>query len=92
MHVQRPSKYPQTALKKIISYFHRVDSYVYAGYVSIEIGHSLLKTQEMLDHLVENNMIRMLSTDEKNILQIEHKNNVYVLVEKASISKVDVEL
>jgi hypothetical protein len=78
---------PQTALEKIIRYFHRATKPVYMGFVSAEIGFSLERTQLMLDTLVDEKIIRRLSEDDKKAMKIDVRANVYVLIERPHPSK-----
>lgn len=75
------------ALEKIIRYFHRMNSPLYLGYISIEIGHSIEQTQEMVDNLIEAGVIRALSIDEKRQKNIDEDANIYSLVSMAQLSK-----
>jgi len=78
---------PRSALEKIIRYFHRMNSPLYLGYISIEIGHSIEETQEMIDDLVVSGVIRALSIDEKRQKNIAEDANIYSLVSIAQLSK-----
>jgi hypothetical protein len=62
---------------------------LYLGYVSIEIGHSLKQTQEMINLLIESGVLKSLSLEEKKKSNINVEGIVYQLVEKAQISKAD---
>lgn len=78
---------PQRALEKIVGYFHRVDRPVYLGYVALEIGYSLDQTQAMCEALHDAGVLRPLTTEEKQSLQIDVRGNLWVLVERAHPSK-----
>lgn len=78
---------PRAALQKIVGYFHRVDRPLYMGYVSLEIGYSLDQTEAMLVALSDVGIVRQLSVDELKAMKVDVRANMWVLVEKASISK-----
>lgn len=80
-------RYPQAALEKIVRYFHRLDSPLYTGYVSIEIGYSIKQTEEMIDHLIESGVLKRLTDDEKKMNNIDVCGSVCSLVNKAKISR-----
>lgn len=74
---QRP---PQKVLEIIMGCFRRYSSPLYLGIVSVEIGWSLARTQEMFDELIEQGLIRHATLDEKTAKKMYHDANVYVLL------------
>jgi hypothetical protein len=70
----------QAVLEIIVAYMKRVNGPVYMGFVSLEVGWSLARTQEMLDLLEERGVIKRMSDEEKSAVSIPQCANVYVLV------------
>jgi hypothetical protein len=75
--------HPPAALEKIVSYFHRVTRPVYVGFVSVEIGYSLERTEAMMALLADAGVIRPLTTDEKASLRIVPSYHVWALAKRA---------
>jgi hypothetical protein len=72
--------YPQTALERILGCLKRVDSPIYMGHISVEIGFSLAQTQAMLEHLEEKGLVRNLTVDELKQQRFDVRANIWVLV------------
>ncbi len=75
--------HPPAALEKIVSYFRRVTCPVYVGFVSVEIGYSLERTEAMMAALADAGVIRPLTTDEKVSLRIVPSCHVWALAKRA---------
>ena len=72
---------PSEALEKIVSCFHRSNKALYLGQVALEIGWSLERTQQMIELLVEDNVLRPATEDEKQRVNLSSHAVIYVLVE-----------
>lgn len=70
-----------------MSHFHRVATPVYVGILSLEIGWSLARTEEMLQHLQEQKLLRPMTSEEKKSKKISDEANLWVLTGKAELSK-----
>jgi hypothetical protein len=77
----------QAVLQKILAYFHRVNRPVYLGFVAIEIGYGLDKTQAMCEALRDAGALRQMTTEEKRSQQIDVRGNLWVLIDAAHPSK-----
>jgi hypothetical protein len=75
-------------IARVVSYFNRSEHPVWLGQVALDIGHSLERTQQLFDDLVEQGVIRRMTGEEKAKAKIEQVANVYVLVGKPHPSKV----
>lgn len=80
-------KPPQKVLEIIVRHFHRVGRPVYMGIVSLEIGWSLARTQEMFDDLTDKGVIRPMTEAEKLAAKLPIVANTYVLTERPMLSK-----
>lgn len=80
-------KPPTAALEIIERYFNRVARPVYLGTISLEIRWSLARTQEMLEHLTDEGIVRPLTDDEKFSSGFPVEANIYVLVGEPKLSK-----
>jgi len=81
------NKFPHVALEIIESYFNRVAQPVYLGTISLEIGWSLARTQEMFDYLHDIGTIRPMKTSEKFAAGLPSLANVYILTTKPVLAK-----
>lgn len=81
---QRP---PQKALEIITSYMNRVTYPVYLGYLSLEAGYSLARTEEMMNLLEDEGVVHKLTTEELRRSGFREVANVYALVGKPQLSK-----
>jgi hypothetical protein len=77
---------PQAVLRIIEGYFHRAARPLYLGIVSLYIGWSLDRTQEMLDVLVTRGVIRPATDDEKLAQGFATDGIVYTLVGRPSLA------
>jgi hypothetical protein len=73
---QRP---PQKALEIIVGYMNRVNHPVYLGYVALEIGYSLARTEEMLALLEDQGVVHRLEHAELRASGFRGDANVYGL-------------
>jgi len=78
------TKPPQRALEIITDYLDRVASPTYLGAISLEVGWSLARTQEMVTVLVERGLTRELSVGEKRAMGAGEDHLIYVRVTKAA--------
>jgi hypothetical protein len=75
---------PQAALRIIEAYFNRVARPVYLGIVSLQVGWSLDRTQEMIDVLVAQGVVRPATPEEKREWGFAADGIVYTLYGPAS--------
>jgi len=75
---------PPRALEIIIGHFDRVACPTYLGAISLEVGWSLARTQEMVTVLVHQGLVRELSIDEKRAMGGDADHTIYVRVSKAA--------
>ena len=80
-------KPPPKVLEIIMRLFHRLAHPLYLGIVSLEIGWSLARTQEMLNHLEDRGIVRPMTKEEKGTSGYPEDANLYVLIEKPQLSK-----
>jgi hypothetical protein len=80
-------KPPPKALELIIRLFHKATHPLFLGIVSLEVGWSLARTQEMFNLLASEKTIRRATAKEKAEFGLRPDANVYVLVGKAEASK-----
>jgi hypothetical protein len=78
---------PQKALEIIVGYMHRVAHPLYLGYISLEVRYSLARTQEMMEYLQDQGVVRPLSEDEKRIRGFRIDANLWVLSDGPQLSK-----
>ena len=78
---------PQAALEIIVGYLHRVACPVYLGTVSLFIGWSLDRTQQMLETLQERGIVVPLTTKEKKEHGFCNDANAWRLIEKPTPAK-----
>jgi hypothetical protein len=78
---------PQNVAGKIVRLFHRLAHPVYMGIVSLEIGWSLARTQEILEHLSDEGVVRAMSPDEKITAKFPEDANLYVLIGAPRLNK-----
>ena len=80
-------KPPPKVLEIIMRLFHRLAHPLYLGVISLEIGWSLARTQEMLDVLQDRGEVRPMTLEEKVKSGYRDDANLYVLTEKPRPSK-----
>ena len=73
---QRP---PQKALEIIVSYMNKVTHPLYLGYLALEVGYSLARTEEMLQHLEEQGIVHRLKHYELKAFGFRPDANVFGL-------------
>jgi len=78
---------PQAVLGIIEGYLHRVACPTYLGAVSLYIGWSLERTQEMLEILQDRGIVVPMTVEEKRLAGIRSDANVWRLVEKPTPAK-----
>ena len=66
-------------IDRIISYMYRFSRPVYVGFIALEIGYSLARTQVMMDDLVLEGRVRAFTVDEKKRLGMHPDANIWVL-------------
>lgn len=74
------AKFPPKALEKIIALLNRAMGPVYMGIFSTEVGTSLRKTQEMVDQLVADGVIRRCDLSDVKRWELRPDAEAYVLV------------
>ena len=70
---------PAKTLEIIESYFERSYGPKYLGFIALEVGWSLERTQEMLDTLELRGVVRQVSLDEKKRLGYPTRAVLYAL-------------
>ena len=70
---------PQKALGIITSYMWRMSTPVYLGILSVEVGWSLARTQEMMDHLQDEGTVRRLDEGQLRSFGLSPGSIVYAL-------------
>ena len=80
-------KYPPAVLELILSIMHRMARPVYLGIISLEVGWSLARTQQMFDELEERGEVRPATLLEKREHGMRTDATVYTLTGPAMISK-----
>jgi hypothetical protein len=78
---------PQAVLGLIEGYMHRVACPVYLGAISLYIGWSLARTQEMMTILQDRGIVVPLAPEEKKKRGFRDDANVFVLTEPPHPSK-----
>ena len=78
---------PQAVLGIIEGYMHRVACPVYMGAVSMYIGWSLARTQEMLEVMQDRGLVVPLTPEEKKELGFRSDANVWRLIEPPTPAK-----
>jgi hypothetical protein len=78
---------PQAALEIIVGYLHRVACPTYLGAISLFIGWSLDRTQQMLETLQDHNVVVPLTPEEKKQQGFRSDANVWRLVEEPTPAK-----
>ena len=78
---------PQAVLGIIEGYLHRVACPTYLGAVSLYIGWSLARTEEMMEMLQERGIVVPLDLNEKKQQGFRSDANVWRLVEKPCVAK-----
>lgn len=71
---------------KIVRYFNKVDRPTYAGEIALELGCSLQNTEDCLDDLVFDGVLRVASAEEVKLIGGRSDSKVFVLVSSASLS------
>lgn len=56
---------PPKALRIIMGYLDRVAHPVFLGFISVEVGYNLRQTEEMMQHLQDQGLVRPLTLAEK---------------------------
>lgn len=72
----------ERTMEKIDTFF-QTRSYVHVGTLAVEIGYSLLKTEMIIEHLIEIEKIRYATISEKRMLGL---NDDHVVVKKLTAS------
>jgi len=80
-------KYAPSVLEIILSVMHRMARPVYLGIISLEVGWSLARTQQMFDELEERGDVRLATLKEKQAHGMRSDAIVYTLTGPAMISK-----
>jgi hypothetical protein len=80
--IARPKPPSQDLTRKILRYFHRVSRPVFLGQIALEIGHSLSKTEDWVEDLVESGELRRATHEEMLRIDASEIALVYVLVGK----------
>jgi hypothetical protein len=80
-------KPPQAVLGIIEGYLHRVACPTYLGAISLYIGWSLERTEEMLTIMEDGGIVRPLTVDEKRSQGLRIDGNIWCLVERPTVSK-----
>lgn len=83
MKLRASHRAPQKVLEMIVGFIERVDRPVYLGHVSLEVGWSLERTQEMMDLLEEKGVVRKLTLEEKSAQHYPSVAHLYVLIKRA---------
>lgn len=78
---------PQAVLGIIESYLHRVACPVYLGTISLYIGWSLARTEEMMIIMQDGGLVRPLTDDEKRASGYRIDGNIWCLNGKPELSK-----
>ena len=78
---------PEHVLRIIVGFMHRVARPVYLGTVALEVGHSLARTQEMMEALEDRGEARAVGADEKRRLGFREDANVYAVVGEPVLNK-----
>lgn len=76
-------------LHEIVKQFHRVTRPLFVGTIAMAINRPLEYVEELLQALMEKNVIRTLTHDEKSAKNIYRSSDVYVLIEKPHPSKAE---
>lgn len=69
----------QESAKKILKMFHKLRRPIFLGVISLEIGRSLLHTEEIVNTMLDEGLLRPLTQEELNVLGAETDTKVYVL-------------
>jgi len=80
-------KYQPAVLEIILSIMHRMARPVYLGIISLDVGWSLARTQQMFDELEERGDVRPATLEEKRAHGMRTDAIVYTLTGPAMISK-----
>ena len=80
-------KPPPRVLGIIVGYLHRVAHPVYVGILSLEIGWSLARTEEMLRYLEDQGEVHELTVEEKKAHGFRSDANLWTVVGKPQLSK-----
>lgn len=73
--------FPQRAIESIVYLLQRIAQPIYMGDISIEIGYSLNRTEEMLGYLESVGIVRKLLTSDLKKFGFREDTNVYVFVD-----------
>lgn len=73
-------KPPQQSLEIIVAYMAKAHRPVYLGLISLEVRWSLARTQEMMELLQQQGIVREATPDEKRELRAVPDANVWCLV------------
>lgn len=74
----RNVRYQENA-KKILKMFHKLRRPIFLGVISLEIGRSLLHTEEIVNTMLDEGLLRPATPEELNVLGAETDAKVYVL-------------
>ena len=80
-------KPPQKVLEIIVGYLHRVAHPTYMGILSLEVGWSLARTEEMLRHLEDLGEVHELTPEEKQAQGFRSDANLWTVVGKPRLCK-----
>lgn len=80
-------KPPQKVYDLLLGRMHRLAVPVYSGTLSLFIGWPLNRTLDMLQELEDKGVVRQLTVDEKRVLKVDSRANMYVLTEPAHPGK-----
>ncbi len=72
----------QENTKKILKMFHKLRRPIFLGVLSLEIGRSLVRTEEIVNIMLDEGLLRSLTREELHALGAEIDAKVYVLAGK----------
>jgi len=78
---------PQVVLGIIEGYMHRVACPVYVGTISLFVGWSLERTQQMLETMQDRGIVHPLTVEEKKKQGIREDANIWRLIDDPSPAK-----
>lgn len=84
-------KPPQRALEIIVRYLNKVANPVYMGLISLEVGWSLARTEEMMELLEDRGVVRKLTPDDLRQRGYRSDANIYELIGKPELRKAHME-
>lgn len=89
--LSRSNRVPSEKAERIIvSYLHKVTRPAYLGFISLEVGWSLARTEEVMDHLQDEGIVKMLDSQGLEAHKLPKDSIVYALVGRSELSKAHV--